>query len=346
MASDSTAITSAQNSMATGQLRDQQTIQKDQESITNAQNNKTATAVKDQQSIKNAQQQVTNAQLSLATTENGNAQKTASPLPSDVQTDEAQVEQAQAQVATAQQTYDATTLTAPADGTIGAINDTVGETVSAGTTATGSGSTGTGSSASSSSTSGFITLTNLTDLQVVADIDEADSSKVSVDSPATVTLNAITGKEFAAHVIAIANSSTVSSNVVEYQVTFQLDNTDPAINPGMTASVSVTTGKVDGVLNVTSSAVRTSGGTSYVLVVQPDGTQKQVDVVVGLKGDTTTEISGAIKAGDTVALPAATVPKSSSGSSTTTTTNTRLGGGTTVFGGGGGFGGGGFGGRG
>ena len=132
------------------------------------------------------------------------------------------------------------------------------------------------------------------------------------------------------------------SNVVEYQVTFALDNTNPAVKPGMTASVSVTTAKVDGVLNVTSAAVRTAGGTSYVLVVQPDGTQKQVDVVVGLKGDTTTEIEGAVKAGDVVALPVSTV-SATTGTTTTrtgTTGVTGLGGGAAVFGGGG-FGGGG-----
>jgi multidrug efflux pump subunit AcrA (membrane-fusion protein) len=151
-----------------------------------------------------------------------------------------------------------------------------------------------------------------------------------------VTLNAITGKQFAAHVIEVANSATVSSNVVEYQITFSLDNTDPAIKPGMTANVSVTTAKADAVLNVTSSAVRTSGGSSYVMVMQPDGTQKRVDVVVGLKGDTTTEISGAVKAGDVVALPAST-PNRSTTTTTNTTNNNRVGGGL----GGGGFGGGG-----
>jgi multidrug efflux pump subunit AcrA (membrane-fusion protein) len=129
-------------------------------------------------------------------------------------------------------------------------------------------------------------------------------------------------------------------------VTFQLDNTEPAIKPGMTANVSVTTAKVDGALNVTSSAVRSGAGSSYVMVVQADGTQKQVDVVVGLKGDTTTEISGAVKAGDTVALPTTTVSRSTSNSSTTTSNN-RTGGGV-VLPGGTGFGGGftGFGGRG
>jgi multidrug efflux pump subunit AcrA (membrane-fusion protein) len=131
------------------------------------------------------------------------------------------------------------------------------------------------------------------------------------------------------------------SNVVEYQVTFALNNTTAAVKPGMTASVTVTTAKADGVLNVTSSAVHTAGGTSYVLVMQPDGTQKQVDVVVGLKGDTTTEITGAVKAGDVVVLPATTV---ATGTSTTTTRTGTTG--TPAFGGGGAavFGGGGFGG--
>jgi len=331
---NSTAAISAINNETTTLAKDQATIDRDNTAITNAKNSQAAVLAKDNQAIKNSQQQLTNAQLSLQSLQNSNAQKTAAPLPSDVQSAEAAVEQAQAQADTAQQTLDATSLTAPADGTIGAINAAVGQTVSAGST--GNASTSSNGNAASSTSSGFITLTNLTNLQVVADIDEADASKILVGAPATVTLNAITGKQFAAHVIEVANSATVSSNVVEYQITFSLDNTDPAIKPGMTANVSVTTAKADAVLNVTSSAVRTSGGSSYVMVMQPDGTQKRVDVVVGLKGDTTTEISGAVKAGDVVALPAST-PNRSTTTTTNTTNNNRVGGGL----GGGGFGGGG-----
>ncbi|HZV27020.1 MAG TPA: efflux RND transporter periplasmic adaptor subunit, partial [Acidothermaceae bacterium] len=338
---NASGVTNAENSLASGELRDQQTIQNDQTAISNAQTAQAQGLAKDQQSITNAQQGVTNAQLSLESTENNNAQKTAAPLASAVQTDQAAIEQAQAQVDTAKTTLDATALVAPAAGTIGAINETVGQTVSAGTTSTAGSTTGSSTSSSSSSSSPFITLTNLTDLQVVADVDEADASKVVVGAPATVTLNALPTQEFAATVIAVANSSTVVSNVVEYQVTFALNNVNPAIKPGMTASVTVTTAKADGVLNVTSSAVHTAGGTSYVLVMQPDGTQKQVDVVVGLKGDTTTEITGAVKAGDVVVLPATTI---ATGTGTTTTNRTGPTGG---LGGGGGaiFGGGGFGGR-
>jgi multidrug efflux pump subunit AcrA (membrane-fusion protein) len=176
---------------------------------------------------------------------------------------------------------------------------------------------------------------------VVADIDEADAAKIAVGAPATVTLNALPDKQFAAHVIAVADTATVSSNVVQYQVTFALDTTDPTVKPGMTANVAVTTAKVDGVLNVPSAAVHAGGGASYVVVVAAGGGQHQVDVVVGLKGDTATEVSGALKAGDTVALPATNVKSATTG----TTTNQRTGGGTgggVVFGGGGrGLGGGG-----
>ncbi|HEY5457226.1 MAG TPA: biotin/lipoyl-binding protein [Acidothermaceae bacterium] len=338
---NASGVTNAENSLAAGELRDQQTIQNDQTAISNAQTAQAQGLAKDQQSITNAQQGVTNAQLSLESTENQNAQKTAAPLASAVQTDQAAIEQAQAQVDTAKTTLDATALVAPAAGTIGAINETVGQTVSAGTTSSASTTGSTTGSSSSSSSSAFITLTNLTDLQVVADVDEADASKVVVGAPATVTLNALPTQEFAATVIAVANSSTVVSNVVEYQVTFELNNTNPAVKPGMTASVTVTTAKADGVLNVTSSAVHTAGGTSYVLVRQPDGTQKQVDVVVGLKGDTTTEITGAVKAGDVVVLPATTIATGTGTTGTTTRTGTTGlgGGGAAIFGGGGGFGG-------
>jgi HlyD family secretion protein len=314
---DQDAITNAQNAQAAN-------LAKDNQAIKNAQNAQAATVVKDNQAIKNAQQQVTNAQLSLQSLKNSNAQKTAAPLPADVESNQAAVEQAQVQVTNAQAALDATTLTAPADGTIGAINASVGDTVTAGTTSTsaasssgGAGGGGSGSNASS----GFITLTNLTDLQVVANIDEADAAKVAVNAPATVTLNALPTKTFAAHVIAVADTSTVSSNVVQYPVTLSLDNSNSTVKPGMTANVTITTAKVDGVLNVESAAVRSAGGTSYVMVLQPDGTQKQVDVVVGLKGDTSTEISGAVKAGELAALPASTTPTSSTSQSTQTSNN-------------------------
>jgi RND family efflux transporter MFP subunit len=334
-ANSAAAINAANNETST-LARDQAAIDKDRSAITNGQNDQAATRAKDNQAIKNAQQQLTNAELSLQSLQNSDAQKTAPPQTSDVESAEASVEQAQAQVDTAQQTLDATSLTAPADGSIGAINASVGQTVSA-----SSGPNSANSSAASSS-SGFITLTNLTELQMVANIDEADASKVAVGAPATVTLNAVSGKQFAAHVIAVADSATVSSNVVQYQVTFSLDNTDPAIKPGMTADVSVTTGKADGVLNVSSAAVRTAAGTSYVMVMQPNGTQKRVDVVVGLKGDSTTEIDGPVKSGDIVTLPTSTVSRSTT--STTSNNNSGRGG----FGGGGGvfIPGGGFGGRG
>jgi multidrug efflux pump subunit AcrA (membrane-fusion protein) len=325
--------------LSAGELRDQQTLQKDTDAIASAQTAQAQGIAKDNQSIKNAQQQLTNAGLSLQSTENSNAQKTAPPLASDVQTSQASVEQAQAQVDTAQQALDATALTAPADGTVGAVNDTVGETVSSGNTGNSTTAAAT-TTTSSSSSSGFLTLTDLTSLQIVANIDEADASKVTVGVPAITTLNALPGKQFASHVIAVANSSTVSNNVVQYQVTLALDTTDATIKPGMTASVSVTTAKADGVLNVTSAAVRTAAGVSYLLVVQPDGTQKQVNVVVGLKGNTTTEVSGAVKAGDTVVLPATTVTRSTANPSANAPVGGQAGlGGGAVFGGGGAVGG-------
>ncbi len=330
------AITNETNGLAKDQNAidaDQVKIQADKDAITAAQNSQAQGIAKDQQSITSAQQQVTNAQLSEQVTNNNNAQQTAPPKASDVASDQAAVEQAQVQVDNAQQALDATALTAPTDGTVGAVNYSVGETVSAGNTGAASAASGSGGTSS-----GFLTLTNLTELQVTANIDEADAAKVLVNAPATVTLNALPNEEFAAHVIQVANTSTVSSNVVQYQATFALDQSNPSIKPGMTANVTVITGKADGVLNVPSAAVRSGGRTSYVLVEQADGSQKQVDVVVGLKGDTSTQIEGAVKAGDKVALPATT---RSTSSTTTNPTTARIPGGGVFIGGGGGFGGGG-----
>ncbi|MGA2927284.1 MAG: HlyD family efflux transporter periplasmic adaptor subunit, partial [Solirubrobacteraceae bacterium] len=76
---------------------------------------------------------------------------------------------------------------------------------------------------------------------------ESDISKVAVGQPATITMDALTGVELAAHVSSISTVGTTSSGVVSYDATLTPDQTDARIRPGMSASASVIVGQAQGV---------------------------------------------------------------------------------------------------
>ena len=128
-------------------------------------------------------------------------------------------------------------LKAPSAGTVAAVNGQVGDYASGG----GGGSTSSSSSSTSTSTSsssGFISLTNLSNLQVKAGFGETDAAKLRLGQPATVTLAALSNMKLAAHVISIDTNSTTVNNVVTYYVTFELDNAASNVKPGMTELIS------------------------------------------------------------------------------------------------------------
>jgi membrane fusion protein, macrolide-specific efflux system len=230
-------------------------------------------------------------------------------------------------------------------------------TGSSGTTAGGLGGSGTSSSSasgssasgSSASTSGssssFAEIVNTGKMTMTVAFSESDVSKVKVGQPATITLDALSGVQLGAHVTAISTVGTSSSSVVSYSATLTLDQKDSRVKPGMSASASVIVGQAQGV-NVPNSAITGSGSLATV-TVQSNGKKTQKQVVVGLRGDSRTQIVSGLSAGDqlvvTTTLPPLTsaTATSSSSSGTLGGTGARPGAGAGFGGGGGGFGGGG-----
>jgi macrolide-specific efflux system membrane fusion protein len=177
---------------------------------------------------------------------------------------------------------------------------------------------------------------------------ESDISKVKVGQAATVTLDALTGVELGAHVSAISTVGTTSSSVVSYNATLTLDQSDSKVKPGMSASASVIVGQAQGV-TLPNSAVTGTGSVSTVNLLQ-NGTTVQRQVIVGVRGDTRTQIVSGLRAGDQVVVTTTLPPLGSSTSSAGSGSSGTLGGagagagaagGGRFPGGGGGFGGGG-----
>ena len=71
---------------------------------------------------------------------------------------------------------------------------------------------------------------------------------MQIGQTASVSFDALTSQTFTGKVAAIDSASTVTSNVVTYNVTVALDSTSPQVKEGMTATVDVTVAEKDGVL--------------------------------------------------------------------------------------------------
>ena len=99
--------------------------------------------------------------------------------------------------------------------------------------------------------------------------------------------------------------STSSSGVASYDVTFQLDQMESGLKPGMSATAEVVVKQAEGV-NVPTSAI--SAG---AVTVMSSGKQVSRRVVTGLAGNSSTIVLSGVKAGETVVLPAATSTSSS-----------------------------------
>jgi HlyD family secretion protein len=252
-----------------------------------------------------------------------------------------------------------TKLVAPEDGTIASLAGQVGEVVSGGgttrassTASTGSsssaggsgaaqGTTSAGSSSSSSSSSGsaasgFAVLTNLSSMRLVVPLSESEIGSVRKGQIATVTIEALKGRKVAAHVGEVATLSTSNSGVVSYDVTFDLDQMESGLKPGMSAAAEVVVKQAEG-LNVPTSAI--TGGSVTVVSGSKRETRR---VTTGLAGNSSTIVLSGLKAGETVALPSASTTRSSTGAVGAARGARGIGGGLGGLGGGGFAGGGGL----
>jgi HlyD family secretion protein len=291
--------------------------------------------VKQQQDQISGQTQVHKA--SQAITQAQDALNSATDVkPGSIAADQASVASAQAEVDNANTAVNQTTLTSPMAGYVVSVTGQPGESVGAsgGATATAPGSTAPQPSSASTSSNGtgsgassFITLSSDSAFQAVVPFAETDAARLQPNQTASATFDAINGLSLPAHVLAVSVTATVISNVVNYYATFTFDDSDRRLKAGMTANLTVVVDEADNVLVVPTSAITRRGQAATVTVLQTDGTHVITPIETGVVGDSTTEVTSGLKAGDKVLLP-------------TLNSSTRTGGGGVVFGGGRGPGGG------
>jgi len=107
----------------------------------------------------------------------------------------------------------------------------------------------------------FTIAQDLTDMRVIADVDEADIGGVKVGQRVTFTVDAFPNDEFEGKVTQVRQSATTTSNVVTYEVVISAPNPDLKLMPGLTANVAIYTLELKDVLCVSVKATRFNPGT-------------------------------------------------------------------------------------
>lgn len=213
--------------------------------------------------------------------------------------------QAQQQVTTAQQNVKRAqtnlgyaTITSPINGVVLSKAVEEGQTVAA----------------SFSTPTLFTIAQDLTDMRVIADIDEADIGEVREGQRVTFAVDAFPTDIFQGQVTQVRQQATTESNVVTYEVVISAPNADLKLKPGLTANVTIYTLEKNDVLTVSAKALRFSPNEALIaddetiqgsdahtnLWVREGKVFRAIPVETGVSNGTMTEIVSGIKAGTEV----------------------------------------------
>lgn len=132
------------------------------------------------------------------------------------------------------------TITSPIDGTVISKSVEEGQTVAA----------------SFNTPELFTIAKDLTNMQVVANVDEADIGNVKEGDRVTFTVDAYPDDTFEGTVKQVRLEATTTNNVVTYEVVISAPNADLKLKPGLTANVTIYTQERSGVLAVANKALR------------------------------------------------------------------------------------------
>jgi HlyD family secretion protein len=253
-----------------------------------------------------ARNKVAQAEYNLAKAKDTLATIVAGPDAKTVQLAQARYDASKATLAKSQAALAAATMVAPFDATVISVGAEVGDLVSSGTT--------------------VVTLADLTDLRVLATVDETDISGIQVGQEAQITFDAFPGRKFKGKVLEVPLKGKLVQNVVSYEVPVSLGGVEGvSLKPGMTANLSIVVGRRQNVLLVSVLAVQQGEDGDVVLVQDsPNGAAVATPVELGLSDGTNVEVLRGLNEGDQVVVQYQT---------TTQQTNQRGGFGSSLFGG-------------
>lgn len=162
----------------------------------------------------------------------------------------------------------------------------------------------------------FTIAQDLTDMRVIADIDEADIGGVKEGQKVIFMVDAYPDDVFEGEVTQVRQEATTQSNVVTYEVVIAAPNPDLKLKPGLTANITITTDERSGVVAVPLSALHFTPNpdllkedesiadteTQQKVWVFDGKTFKALAVTTGITNGSHSEITSGLQAGTEVVI--------------------------------------------
>jgi HlyD family secretion protein len=201
----------------------------------------------------------------------------------ELQQAELQLKQAQLLVDLAQANLNRVTLVAPFDGLIANSDLIVGELPP---------------------TSGAIEMIDDGEFYVDLAIDETEIAAIQVGQPVNLTLDALPEASINGRISRVAQTPTRVGQVVTYVARVTLDPTLEPIRVGMNTTATIQVQQLPDVLTLRNRFIRIDRATqqAYVTIQHEDGHFEEVEVVLGLRNETTSQIVSGLSAGQRVVL--------------------------------------------
>lgn len=201
--------------------------------------------------------------------------------PTDFEIDRAEIaiQQAEAQLIRAETAFQRMTLTAPFEGVVSSINIETGSLITPGAP--------------------VIELVDSAPLRLTVQVDEIDISLIKEGMSARVQLDALQGVLLPATLERISLLGRSDNGIVIYDVLISLDESDPRVRVGMTAEASLVIDSRQNVLVIPNIYVRLDRqrDRAYVNVLREGGVLEEVEVILGLRGQDSSEVVSGLEEG-------------------------------------------------
>ncbi|MEW5718728.1 MAG: efflux RND transporter periplasmic adaptor subunit [Chloroflexota bacterium] len=231
-------------------------------------------------SLNQANQQVASAQETLRKAEANLADLKAGATTADLKAAEANLQSAQLALKEAEVDLAGAVLLAPFDGKVLSVTAQTGDIVS--------------------ENASFITIADMTKLEVEATIGQADVIQVQPGQSAAITFDARPGETFTGKVNYLVPTKASSSGAVNYTLYVAIDQPPPGLLPGMTADADVIVAERKNVLTLPRRSIRARANATISLQVVQDGRTITRSVGIGIVGDLSVEILSGLQEGDRV----------------------------------------------
>lgn len=160
----------------------------------------------------------------------------------------------------------------------------------------------------------FTIAQDLTNMRVIADVDEADIGNVKVGQRVQFTVDAYPDDTFNGEVTQVRQEATTESNVVTYEVVISAPNMDLKLKPGLTANVTIYTSEKPQVCAIPSKALKFAPNEAMLtpdesvedvkaktkVWTKQGNVFKAIGVSTGITNGSLTEITSGLKLGQEV----------------------------------------------